>query len=65
MKKKVGEDSNRCDPYKLSSPVDLFSGGLLAGSLKMQGSSRKTSISALLTKPKTLTAWSTINCGKF
>ena len=65
IKKKVGEDSNRCDPYKLSSPVDLFSGGLLAGSLKTQGSSRKTSISALLTKPKTLTAWSTINCGKF
>ena len=36
-----------------------------AGSLKKQGSSRKTSISALLTMPKPLTVWITINCGKF
>ena len=36
-----------------------------AGSLKMQESSRKTSISALLTIPKPLTVWITINCGKF
>ena len=28
-------------------------------------SSRKTSISALLTMPKHLTVWITINCGKF
>ena len=28
-------------------------------------SSRKTSISALLTMPKSLTVWITINCGKF
>ena len=28
-------------------------------------SSRKTSISALLTMPKPLTEWITINCGKF
>ena len=35
------------------------------GSLKKQESSRKTSISALLTMPKTLTVWITINCGKF
>ena len=28
-------------------------------------SSRKTSISALLTMPKALTVWITINCGKF
>ena len=26
---------------------------------------RKTSISALLTMPKPLTVWTTINCGKF
>ena len=26
---------------------------------------RKTSISALLTTPKPLTVWTTINCGKF
>ena len=36
-----------------------------AGSWKKQESSRKTSISALLTMPKPLTAWITINCGKF
>ena len=36
-----------------------------AGSLKKQESSRKTSISALLTTPKPLTVWITINCGKF
>ena len=35
------------------------------GSSKKQESSRKTSISALLTMPKPLTAWITISCGKF
>ena len=34
-------------------------------SLKKQGSSRKTSTSALLTTPKPLTIWITTNCGKF
>ena len=34
-------------------------------SLKKQESSRKISISALLTMPKPLTVWITINCGKF
>ena len=33
------------------------------GSLKKQESSRETSISALLTMPKPLTVWITINCG--
>ena len=37
----------------------------ISGSLKKQESSRKTSISALLTMPKALTVWITINCGKF
>ena len=37
----------------------------IAGSLKKQESSRKTSISAFLTMPKPLTVWITINCGKF
>ena len=32
---------------------------------KKQESSRRTSISALLTMPKPLTVWITINCGKF
>ena len=35
------------------------------GSSKKQESSRKTFISALLTMPKPLTVWITINCGKF
>ena len=35
------------------------------GSLKNQESSRKTSISALLTMPKPLTVWIKTNCGKF
>ena len=35
------------------------------GSLKKQESSRKTSTSALLTMPKPLAVWITINCGKF
>ena len=35
------------------------------GSSKKQASSRKASTSALLTMPKPLTVWITINCGKF
>ena len=35
-----------------------------AGSSKKEESSRKTFISALLTMPKPLTVWVTINCGK-
>ena len=34
-------------------------------SSKKQESSRKTTTSALLTMPKPLTMWITINCGKF
>ena len=33
--------------------------------IEKQESSRKTSNSALLTMPKPLTVWITINCGKF
>ena len=36
-----------------------------AGSSNKQKSSRKTSISALLTMPKPLAVWITTNCGKF
>ena len=36
-----------------------------AGSWKKQESSKKASISALLTMPKALTVWITRNCGKF
>ena len=35
------------------------------GSSTKQESSRKTSTSALLTTPKPLTVWITVNCGKF
>ena len=35
------------------------------GPWKKQESSRKTLTSALLTMPKPLTVWITINCGKF
>ena len=35
------------------------------GSWKKQKSFRKVSISALLTMPKPLTVWITVNCGKF
>ena len=37
----------------------------ISGSLKKQESSRKTSLSALLTKPRPFTVWITMNCGKF
>ena len=37
----------------------------ITGSSKKQESSRKTSISILLTMPKPLIVWITINCGKF
>ena len=36
-----------------------------AESYKKQASSRKSSTSALLTMPKPLTVWITINCGEF
>ena len=36
-----------------------------AGSSKKEENSRKASISALLSMPKPLTVWITINCGKF
>ena len=42
-----------------------FEQAFICSSLKKQESSRKTSISALLTMPKPLTVWITINCGKF
>ena len=37
----------------------------IAGSSRKQEGSRKTSTFALLTMPKPLTVWITINCGKF
>jgi len=48
---------------KAEEPETKFSTS--AGSWKKQESSRKTSTSSLLTMPKPLTVWITINCGKF
>ena len=45
--------------------TQLVSSRTVAGSLKQQESSRKTSTSALLTTPKPLPVWITTNCGKF
>ena len=57
--------TSRCSSWieKAEEPeVKLPTSG---GSSKNQESSRKTSTSALLTTPKPLTVWITINCGKF
>ena len=43
----------------------VFIWTLRAGSWKKQESSRKTFITSVLTMPKPLTVWITINCGKF
>ena len=50
-------DLEKTEEPEIKSPTS-------AGSSKKQESSRKTSISALLTMPKPLTVWITINCGK-
>jgi len=50
--------------FSVSSSSE-YSGFISVGSSKKQASSRKTSTSALLTMPKPLTVWITINCGKF
>ena len=54
----------------LSFKIPWFPGNLFALEYKLsiwkkQESSRRTSISALVTMPKPLTVWITINCGKF
>ena len=51
-------DSEKAEEPEIKLPTS-------AGSWKKQESSRKTSISALLTMPKPLTVWITIHCGKF
>ena len=53
----------KLDLEKIEEPEIKFPTS--GGSSKKQESSRKTSISALLTTPKPLTVWITINCGKF
>ena len=49
----------------INMPDTLPSNLSSIGSSKKQESSRKTSISALLTMPKPLTVWLKTNCGKF
>ena len=51
-------DLEKADKPEIKSPTS-------AETSKKKESSRKTSISALLTMPKPLTVWITINCGKF
>ena len=51
-------DLEKADEPEIKLPTSV-------GSSKKQESSRKTSTSALLTTPKPLTVWITINCGKF
>ena len=51
-------DLEKSEEPEIKLPVSI-------GSPKKQESCRKTSISALLTMPKPLTVWITINCGKF
>ena len=53
---KVG--SEKAEEPEIKLPTSI-------GSSKKQESSRKISTSALLTVPKPLTVWITINCGKF
>ena len=51
-------DLEKAEKQEIKLPTSI-------GSLKKQESSRKTSIFALLTKPKPLTIWITANCRKF
>ena len=51
-------DSEKAEEPEIKLPTSV-------GSSKNQERSRKTSTSALLTTPKTLTVWITTNCGKF
>ena len=51
-------DLEKAEDQEIKLPTSI-------GSSKKQESFRKTSNSALLTMPKPLTVWITINCGKF
>ena len=54
----MGKKKEKADEPEIKLPTSVESS-------KKQESSRKTSISALLTMPKPLTVWITMNCGKF
>ena len=51
-------DLEKTEEPEIKLPISI-------GPSKKQESSRKMSTSALLTTPKPLTVWITINCGKF
>ena len=51
-------DLEKAEESEIKLPISI-------GSSKKHKSSSKTSTSALLTMPKPLTVWITINCGKF
>ena len=60
------QSNSYIEPLKgMQPPWHLDFRPLSTGSSKKQETSRKTSISALLTMPKPSTVWITINCGKF
>ena len=61
---KVKVESEKVGLKLNSQKTKIMSSGHTT-SWEKQESSRKTSISALLTMPKHLTVWITINCGKF
>ena len=50
-------DLEKAEEPQIKLPISV-------GSPKKQESSRKKSTSAILTMPKPLTVWTTINCGK-
>ena len=54
----VQDDLEKAEEPEIKLPTSV-------GSSKKQGSSTKTSISALLTMPKPLTMWIKTNCVKF
>ena len=58
MNHRKGLDLEKAEELEIKMPTST-------GSSKKQESSRKISISALLTMPKPLTVWITTNYGKF
>ena len=58
LQKSISLVLEKADEPEIKLPIS-------ARSSNKQESSRKTYISALLTMPKPLTVWITINCGKF
>ena len=58
FRKGRGKKKEKAEEPEIKLPTSV-------GSSKKEMSSRKTSTSTLLTKPKPLTVWNTTNCGKF